>query len=132
MDKPRQKDPCSCGSGKQYRYCCALKGQKRKKLLKRFKNILMMIVPAAVLAFLVYGASQMRPTVPYTDVDITEVDFSGLTEDQKDQALLAANRAPCTCGCGMNLAQCVVTDSTCPYRPSNIRKIEAMVREARE
>ncbi len=45
-----------------------------------------------------------------------QIDFSGLDAKQKRGALEAANAARCNCGCGMTLAQCVATDSTCPIR----------------
>ena len=70
--------------------------------------------------------------VPYDDKAIKVVDFSALTSSQKREALRAANRSRCTCGCGMNTAQCVATDSTCPFRDENIQKIRNMVRDARQ
>lgn len=83
----------------------------------------------AVVALLGYGVTEMAG-VPYDDKAIAVVDFSGLTTSQRKEALQAANRSRCTCGCGMNTAQCVATDSTCPIREDNIKKIRAMVREA--
>ena len=68
--------------------------------------------------------------VPFDDQDIGVVSFSGLTSGEKRSALQAANRARCTCGCGMSLAQCVATDMTCPVRERNIESVRAMVREA--
>lgn len=76
-----------------------------------------------------YGLSTMSG-VPYDEKAIGVVDFSGLTASQKKEALQAANRSRCPCGCGMNTAQCVATDSTCPLREDNIKKIRTMVREA--
>ena len=68
--------------------------------------------------------------VPYDDRDIVVVDFSSLAGSAKRTVLQAANRARCTCTCGMTLAQCVATDSTCPVRTDNIDKIKAMVSQA--
>jgi len=68
--------------------------------------------------------------VAYNERAIKVVDFSSLTSAQKHTALVAANNARCTCGCGMGLAQCVATDSTCPIREPNIEKIRTMVRDA--
>lgn len=82
-------------------------------------------------ALLVYGLSQMS-YVAYGEADIAVVDFSSLSRSQKRTALEAANRARCTCGCGLTLAQCVVTDTTCPLRDGNIVKINAMVERARQ
>jgi hypothetical protein len=78
-----------------------------------------------------YGVSQMS-SIAYTEKDIRAVDFSSLDSRQKKTALEAANGARCTCGCGMTLAQCVATDSTCPLRDGNIVRIQAMVEKARE
>jgi len=85
----------------------------------------------AVGALVVYGLSQMS-YVAYGEADIAVVDFSSLSRSEKRTALEAANRARCTCGCGMTLAQCVATDSTCPLRDGNIVKINTMVEQARE
>ena len=83
----------------------------------------------AVVAAIIYGLSAFSG-VPYDDEDIAVVNFSDLTPSEKRTALQAANRARCTCGCGMTLAQCVATDSTCPVRAPNIERIKTMVREA--
>ena len=58
------------------------------------------------------------------------IDFSGLDANQKRGALEAANAARCTCGCGMTLAQCVATDSTCPVREDNLARIRRLVDQA--
>jgi len=88
------------------------------------------LLTAGVVALVVYGVSQMS-SIAYTDRDIVVVDFSMLSPKEKSNALDAANRARCTCTCGMTLAQCVATDSTCPVRNDNIDKIKRMVEEAR-
>jgi hypothetical protein len=82
-----------------------------------------------VVALIAYGVSQMS-SIAYDERDIAVVDFSDLTAGQKRAALEAANRARCACGCGLTLAQCVATDSTCPIRESNIDRIRRMVAEA--
>ena len=76
-----------------------------------------------------YGLSQMS-NIAYGDAEIEVVDFSGLDAKQKRGALEAANAARCNCGCGMTLAQCVATDSTCPIRQDNVDKIRKMVNDA--
>ena len=86
------------------------------------------LVGAAVV-LIVYGMSQMSG-VAYSDKDIGVVDFSQLSSQEKRNALRAANNARCPCGCGMTLAQCVATDSTCPIRETNVDRIKTMVREA--
>jgi hypothetical protein len=87
------------------------------------------IVAAAVIGALGYGVSQMS-NIAYGDAEIKVVDFSGLDAKQKRSALEAANAARCTCGCGMTLAQCVATDSTCPVREGNVDRIKGMVNQA--
>jgi hypothetical protein len=87
------------------------------------------LVIVAVVAGAGYGISRLAG-VPYDETDIRVVDFSPLTAGEKRSALQAANRARCPCGCGMNVAQCVSTDATCPLRERNIQLIRTMVREA--
>jgi hypothetical protein len=87
------------------------------------------IVAAGAVALVVYGISQMS-SIAYSDKDLGVVDFSNLDSKEKRAALEAANTARCTCGCGMTLAQCVATDSTCPLRAGNIDKIKGMVAQA--
>ena len=70
--------------------------------------------------------------VAYGEDALTVINFANLTGSQKRRVLQDANQARCTCGCGMGLAQCVATDSTCPIRTSNIDRINTMVSEARE
>ena len=82
-----------------------------------------------MVALVVYGLSS---GVPYDEQKIAAVSFSGLNASQKQSALRAANAARCNCGCGMTLAQCVATDSTCPIRTDNIARIKGMVADAME
>jgi len=70
--------------------------------------------------------------VAYGEEALSVINFSDLTSSQKRRALKDANDARCTCGCGMTLAQCVATDSTCPIRTDNIDRIKTMVRNARQ
>lgn len=87
------------------------------------------VVAVCALGAVGYGVSHMS-SVAYTDRDIKVVDFSNLDARQKRTALEEANRAHCGCGCGMTLAQCVATDSTCPLRDGNVEKIQVMVEQA--
>jgi hypothetical protein len=103
---------------------------KQRRAAARRTRLLTWTVGLGVLGLVVYGISQMSG-VAYTDRHILAVDFSDMTSSQKNAALREANLARCTCGCGMNLAQCVATDMTCPVRMSNIDKIKAMVVKAR-
>lgn len=87
------------------------------------------IAVAGVVALVVYVAMQFGG-IAYGEDAIRVVNFSDLTGSQKRQALRNANQARCTCGCGMTVAQCVATDSTCPIRETNVARIRTMVQEA--
>jgi hypothetical protein len=105
-----------------------MKRQAPKKTARR-SRVITWIMIAAVVGLVGYGLSQLS-NVAYTDQDIKVVDFSTLDATQRKSALEAANQARCVCGCGMTLAQCVATDSTCPVREANIDRIKVMVRQA--
>ena len=92
-------------------------------------RLLKWIVAAALHGATGYGLSQMS-NIAYGEAEIKVIDFSGLDAKQKRGALEAANAARCNCGCGMTLAQCVATDSTCPIRETNVEKIKNMVNDA--
>ena len=127
-ESPSRNQPCPCGSGKKYKRCCAL---KEGGTVQGSTKILIWIGGVVLAVLLGYSVTQMGPgsgsgpslgtgsrgmqrTGYYTDRDLREVDFSALTGEQKQEVLNNANEARCTCGCGMTLAQCVATDSTCP------------------
>lgn len=105
------------------------RNRDRRPKSRGIPGFVKVLAALAVVALLLYGVTEMSG-VPYDEEDIGVVDFSGLSRSQKREALQAANRSRCTCGCGMNTAQCVATDSTCPVREDNIKKIRSMVREA--
>jgi thiol-disulfide isomerase/thioredoxin len=46
--------------------------------------------------------------------ELPDVDLSGLTPDQKKDALHRLNADSCTCGCKLTLAECRINDSSCP------------------
>ena len=104
------------------------KKPKPRKAAGRSKLVKWVVI-AAVVGGIGYGISQMS-TIAYGEAEIKVVDFSGLDAAQKRSALEAANAARCTCGCGMTLAQCIATDSTCPIRETNVDKLKGMVRDA--
>jgi hypothetical protein len=99
--------------------------QKKSSMAKAVK----WVVGLALVGVVVYAVSQ-GSGVAYGEREIAVVNFSDLAPDEKQEALEAANSARCNCGCGMTLAQCVATDSTCPIREDNIQKIRGMVRAA--
>src|SRR5260370_12607497 len=46
--------------------------------------------------------------------ELPDVDLSGLTPDQRKEALHRLNAETCTCGCNLTLAECRINDSSCP------------------
>jgi thiol-disulfide isomerase/thioredoxin len=46
--------------------------------------------------------------------DLPDVDFSGLTPEQKKVALHRLNAEGCTCGCKLTMAECRINDTSCP------------------
>lgn len=105
-------------------------GVNRRAAARRAKAI-RWIVGLAVVAAVGYALSQMSNIAYDADDLAAAVNFSDMTSKQKRTALEAANAARCTCGCGMTLAQCVATDSTCPIRESNIGRVKTMVQQAK-
>jgi len=106
-----------------------LTGAKRRAA-RRSSRLLTWTVVIGAAALVVYGVSQM-PNIAYSDKDLAMIDFSDLSPKAKRTALEEANTERCPCGCGMTLAQCVATDSTCPIRNSHIDLIRGMVARAR-
>ncbi len=102
----------------------------RRRLVRRVKKTAIWVVVIAAVGGLFYGLS-MTSGVRFGESDLAVIDFTGLNSGQKKTALEAANAERCTCGCGMDLAQCVATDSTCPVRSTNIDKIRKMVEHAK-
>jgi hypothetical protein len=87
------------------------------------------MVAGVIVGGIGYGISQMS-NVAYGEAQIKVVDLSGLDAKQKRGVLETANAERCTCGCGMTLAQCIATDSTCPIRQDNVDKLKTMVNDA--
>jgi hypothetical protein len=107
------------------------KQERRRRSTPGYLKAIKWIAALGAVALIVYVGSQMSG-VAYNEDAIKVVDFSGLQPAEKRGALQAANNARCTCGCGLGLAQCVATDSTCPIRDSNIDRIKTIVRDARQ
>lgn len=108
----------------------ASRKRDRRKKTPGYVTALKWAAGLSVVALMIYAAWD-RAGVVYNADDIAVVDFSDLPSSSRRGALQAANRARCNCGCGMTLAQCVATDSTCPVRETNIERIRTLVREAR-
>jgi hypothetical protein len=107
------------------------KGDRQRRRAAGGRRAMKWLIIAAVVGLMGFGVTRLSSGVPFDENDIGVVDFSSLTPGQKLGALQAANRARCPCGCGMNVAQCLATDMTCPLRNENIQKVRTMVREAR-
>ena len=107
----------------------ARNSERRRRAAPLYLRALKWVAVLAVVAVVDYGASQMGGEA-YGERELGVVNFSDLSSSGKRSALRAANLARCACGCGMTLAQCVATDSTCPVRDGNIDRIRTMVKEA--
>jgi hypothetical protein len=103
--------------------------QNARKKTSGVKKLAVWAAALTVVGALIYVISD-NAGVPYDERAIAVVDFSSLDNSARKTALQEANRARCPCSCGMNLAQCVATDSTCPLRTENIGKIKAIVAKA--
>ena len=105
------------------------KPQPRSRAARKLRTVAIWVGALALTAAFIYIVSE-NAGVPYDDRAIAVVDFSSLDSKAKKAALQAANRARCACTCGLQLAQCVATDSSCPIRNENIERIKTMVRQA--
>jgi hypothetical protein len=98
-------------------------------MVRRARTAAIWVLVLGGLGAIFYGLANTTG-IAYNDRQLTAIDFTSLTNDQKRTALVEANASRCSCGCGMTLAQCVATDMTCPIRTDNITKIRAMVQKA--
>lgn len=105
--------------------------KKSRRRAPKYWGYLKWVAALGTIGLIVYALSQ-NAGVAFDEDDIGVVSFDGLDPTQKRETLLTANRARCPCGCGMNLAQCVATDMTCPLREGNVEKIRGMVAQARQ
>jgi thiol-disulfide isomerase/thioredoxin len=64
--------------------------------------------------------------------ELPEVDFTGLTPQQKKVALRRVNAESCTCGCGLTLSQCRINDTVCPTSRKLAADVVAEVRNEPE
>ncbi len=63
--------------------------------------------------------------------ELPDVDFSGLSPEQKKEALRAMNSETCPCGCKQTIAQCRLDDSTCPVSKAMAADIVKNIREGK-
>jgi protein-disulfide isomerase len=62
---------------------------------------------------------------------VKEIDFAGLTDQQKKIALKLMNENSCNCGCKMNIAECRLRDSSCRRSLIFARTIVDALREGK-
>lgn len=60
--------------------------------------------------------------------ELPGISFKGLTPAQKKMALKEMNSRRCTCGCGMTIAQCRITDPTCSTSQKLAQQIVDQIR----
>ena len=84
-------------------------------------------VDAKVETFVDQGQVFMKNAANATD--LPDVDFSGLTPEQKKVALHRMNAEACTCGCKMTVSQCRINDESCPISK---QLAAAIVKEVRD
>lgn len=60
--------------------------------------------------------------------ELPDVDLSGLTADQRKDALHRLNAEGCTCGCKLTLAECRINDSSCPVSKGAANDVVKRVR----
>jgi len=75
------------------------------------RSLLGMPVSAKVETFEDTGQVFLKNAALATEVP--GVDMSGLSEDQKKEALKRMNSESCTCGCDLTIAQCRINDESC-------------------
>jgi len=61
--------------------------------------------------------------------ELPDVDFTGLTPEQRKQALRRLNSEGCVCGCKLTLAQCRLDDTTCPVSKAMAATVVKEIRE---
>jgi thiol-disulfide isomerase/thioredoxin len=59
--------------------------------------------------------------------ELPDVDFTGLTVEQKTAALKRLNSETCNCGCTLTLAQCRINDTSCPISKALAAKVVAEI-----
>jgi len=61
---------------------------------------------------------------------LPDVDFSGLSAEEKKVALKRLNSEGCTCGCRLTLAQCRINDTSCVRSRGLAAKVIQEVKDA--
>lgn len=66
-----------------------------------------------------------------TATSLPHVDMTGLTPAQQTKVLKLLRANPCTCGCGMKMAECRMKDSSCSYSKGMAAAIVDAVRHGK-
>jgi protein-disulfide isomerase len=66
-----------------------------------------------------------------TATTLPGIDFTGLSDQQKATVLKVMRENPCSCGCGMKLAECRVADPQCEYSTGMVKIIIASVKQGK-
>jgi thiol-disulfide isomerase/thioredoxin len=85
------------------------------------RSLLGMPVDASVETFQDTGQIFLKNASLATE--LPDVDFSGLTPEQKKVALRRLNSESCDCGCRLTLAQCRINDTSCPVSQKLAAKV---------
>jgi thiol-disulfide isomerase/thioredoxin len=85
------------------------------------RSLLSMPVNATVETFSDTG--QIFLTNAARATELPGVDFTGLSPEQKREALKRMNSQNCTCGCGLTIAECRMNDSSCDVSEGIAAKI---------
>jgi cytochrome c biogenesis protein CcmG/thiol:disulfide interchange protein DsbE len=85
------------------------------------RSLLGMPVNATVETF--NDTGQIFLTNAARATELPGVDFTGLTPEQKREALKRMNSQNCTCGCGLTIAECRMNDSSCDVSQGIAEKI---------
>lgn len=84
-------------------------------MVEHMKYILLLVAVASCLAQTPAATSQPSQDAWKTASALPNVDFTGLSADQKQQVLKLLREENCTCGCGMKMAECRVKDPKCAF-----------------
>ena len=88
-------------------------------------------LPTAADVSVVHDTGQVLQANAAYATEIPGVDFTGLTPEQKTEALKRMNTEMCTCGCKSTIAGCRIDDPTCDTSLPLAKKIVEEVRKGK-
>ncbi len=86
-------------------------------------------LPTSAEVSVVHDTGQVLKANAAYATEIPGIDFTGLTPEQKTEALKRMNTEMCTCGCGSTIAGCRIEDPTCDTSLPLAKKIVAEIRK---